>query len=127
MANRRFTSQFNYSFERMPVSLMGAFTITGVGTNTDTALGMSMSRLGVGLYRITLQDKYPNLLSCQLELQRSSGIANAELQMVSEDVANTKVINIRVISISGQALVDPATNDVIYVRVDLRNSQVSGS
>ncbi len=29
MSNRRFTSQFSYSFERMPVRLMGHFTQTG--------------------------------------------------------------------------------------------------
>ncbi len=34
MANRRYTSQFSYSFERMPVRLMGAFTQTG---NTGVA------------------------------------------------------------------------------------------
>lgn len=226
MANRRFTSQFNYSFERMPVSLMGSFAQTdvgafatlvssgvtytadvmgsagnsitialvtggtagaevvtvsglhisvsmepGVSTQTqiktaldnsvpaaalihvsvasggtavpalaqtslasgddsdfnDTALSMTLTQVDTGIYQLQLQDKYPVLLSIQLELQRSSGIANLMPQVISEDVDDSRIILIRMISISGQALANMANGDVLYVRCDLRNSGVSGS
>ncbi len=93
----------------------------------DTALSMSMTQVDTGIYRIELQDTYPNLLSIQLELQRESGPADLMPQVISEDVANSRFIFIRMISISAQSPANMANDDVLYVRCDLRNSGVSGS
>lgn len=220
MANRRFTSQFNYSMERMPVSMMGRFEQTDLGafaalvangitytadrmgsagnsitialvaggtagsevvTVSDTAIsvsiqsgvstrtqvktaldnsvaaaalisvsvssgataatlqsatplaggddsdfdsnavGFSLVQSGTGLYEIVLPNTYANLLSCQMEVE-SSSIADKEMQVVSEDVAVSKIIAVRGISISAQALSNLSNGQAIYIRLDLRNS-----
>ncbi len=49
MANRRYTSQFSYSFERMPVRLMAAFTQTG-----STGAAASVTTQGITLTAVTM-------------------------------------------------------------------------
>jgi len=52
MANRRYTSQFSYSFERMPVKLMAAFTQTG-STGAFAAKvtqGLTLTAVTMGSY-----------------------------------------------------------------------------
>lgn len=220
MANRRFTSQFNYSMERMPVSMMGRFeqsdlgafasqvsngitytadrmgsagnsitialvaggtagsevvTVSGNaisvsiqsgvstrnqvktaldnsiaaaalisvsvasgataatlqsatalsgGDDTDfdsNAVGFSLVQSGTGLYEIILQNTYANLLSCQIMVE-SSSIADKLIQVVSEDVAASKIIAIRGISISAQALSNLSNGQALLIKVELRNS-----
>lgn len=58
MANRRFTSQFSYSFERQPVSLMGSFTQSGstgtFATLVNNGITWTAVTMGTGGNSITV-------------------------------------------------------------------------
>lgn len=111
----------------LSIALQTAMAITNLSGGDDTdydspGVAMELTQIGTGLYQIELQDSYSNLLSCQLELQRESGPADRVLQIVSEDVVSSKLIVIRAVAMSTQTEENLSNGDVIYIRLDLRNS-----
>jgi len=66
MANRRFTSQFNYNFHVMPVMLDCNIAIGATGAvGTVKGPGItSVTRLSAGRYQIKLMDNYKQLYAC---------------------------------------------------------------
>lgn len=77
MANRRYTSQFSYSFERMPVRLMGAFTQTGsTGTAaTITKGGVSGTAVTFGTAGNSITLAYTTGATAGAEVVTVSGTA----------------------------------------------------
>lgn len=119
MANRNFTSQFNYSFETQPVSLTGAATKTAGGFSS-TGKGWSIAVTSTGVYTITLQDSYTTLLGASLSIQRATAV-DLMPQIVSADVTTAKTVVFR--TIAGATETNLATGDVVYVQLILRNSK----
>ncbi len=121
MANRDFISQFSYSFERQPVSLMAAITQSAgpVFTSNAARSGIVMTRISTGLYELTLADKYSALISADIMIQKASA-ADLQTQMVSSNVSTTKKLRFR--TIAGASVTDLANGDVVYIKLVLRNS-----
>lgn len=121
MANRRFVSQFSYSFEKQMVKLAASFTQSAgpVFSSSSPLAGMSMERDSAGVYTITLSDKYDALIGCSIMLQRDSGAVDLAPQIASEDVSGAKTITIRMLA--GATPTDMANGDILYIELTLRN------
>lgn len=90
---------------------------------TATMKGASLSQVGTGIMRLTLQDKYVSLLHCGIMLGRSSAGVDLVPQIKTELVSTSKTIDFRLLA--GSTATDPAVGDVIYMKVILRNSSLS--
>lgn len=69
MANRNFTSQFTFSLSAMPVRISGKvlFGASGAPTLFSSSGGIAnIVRLKQGVFRIQLQDNYPNLIGMSM-------------------------------------------------------------
>lgn len=74
--------------------IAGSFAPAGVGAVTDVyGSGFTVARTGVGVYVVTLAEKWMRLLSAQLTLQMVAVVA-ADLQLGATDVAGAKTITI---------------------------------
>ncbi len=123
-ADRNFTSQFSYSFERQVVSLMAAITVSSSGTvytSNAPKAGIVMTRVSAGLYDLTIPNSYTALISASFMIQATSA-ADLQPQIVSSDVTSAKKVRIR--TIAGATPTDLADTDKLFVRLDLRNSSL---
>jgi hypothetical protein len=100
-----------------------AATHLASGDDTDfDVVGLSsltISQIGTGVYQIDLQDPYAALLAAQIMLQRASAV-DLMAQIQSVDVVDDQQIIFRM-----QAAATPtnmANSDILYIRLDLRNS-----
>jgi hypothetical protein len=121
MANRLF-NQFSFGLEKMRVSLFMRMTIGLTGAPTliaDESKGIeSVSRIGVGLYRITLQDAYVKLLMMS-ELRKLS--SNATQMLISVENVNNKIIEVAFVNTAG-AQVELGNGEEVRMSIVLRNS-----
>lgn len=83
--------------------------------------GFTLTQIGTGLFKIALADSYPALLNCSIMLQRASGAVDLVPQMASADPVTTKIITFRLNA--GATPTNMANSDVLYIRLELRNSQ----
>lgn len=81
-----------------------------------------MTRISAGLYELTLMDTYAALISADIMIQKASA-ADLQPQLVSSSVSSTGKIRFR--TLAGATPTDLANGDVVYVRLDLRNSSQS--
>lgn len=129
MANRRM-NQFRYSMEYNVVDLFAVVTIGGTGAPTLTIGGgiTSISRTSAGLYVITLTDQYNKLLHVSNQAVTSTSAQAAPLMtVVSETVATTKIITIQFRAIDNTTATDPASGEVLLIKISLRNSSLTPS
>ena len=93
-----------------------------VFTSNAPRSGIVMTRISAGLYELTLADKYAALISADIVIQKASA-ADLQTQLVSSNVSTTKKLRFR--TIAGASVTDLANGDVVYIRLDLRNSSQS--
>ena len=99
--------------------------ICGRFDDADTSikgLGWSAANTGTGTYTITLEDKYPHLLSFTATVQCTSGTDDYSLCVVSSDVSSAKTIDIEV-AVAG-TLTDLGSGDQIHFMAALQNSSL---
>jgi hypothetical protein len=109
MANRTFAPLLG-SLDRGVVIIAGSFAPdTANAPTTVRGDGFSVVRTSTGLFTITLQDKYSELVSAQCSLQLAAG-DDKIVQVGATDVTSAKTIQIRVWDISGAAVADIAAN-----------------
>ena len=99
-----------------------AFRLTAINGGTPVATpntGIASVAQSTGDITITLEDKYSSLLSCQLTLGATDGVAGATLaQYESDTVGTSKTI---LVDTSGTL----AAEDTIDVVLFLKNSSVT--
>lgn len=82
--------------------------------------GFTLTQIGTGLFQIALADSYPALLNCSIMIQRATAV-DLVAQMASSDPVTAKLITFRVNA--GATPTNLANGDVLYIRLELRNSQ----
>jgi hypothetical protein len=121
MANRLF-NQFSFGLEKMRVSLFLRMTIGLTGAPTlvvsDSKGIASVSRIGVGLYRITLQDAYQKMLMMS-EIRKLS--SNATQMLFNLDDSQNKIIEVAFVNSAG-AQVELGNGEEVRMSIVLRNS-----
>ncbi len=94
------------------------------GDDTDFAqiglISASVSQIGTGLYQIDLQDSYADLLSASIMLQRASGAVDLVAQLADVSVTDDQKITFRMNT--GATPTNMANDDILYINLDLRNS-----
>lgn len=100
-----------------------AATHLASGDDTDfTVVGLqsaTITQVGTGLYKIALQDSYPNLIGASIMLRRATAV-DLSAQLVSVDTVTAKAIYFRMIA--GATATDMANSDALYISLELRNS-----
>lgn len=107
--------------------IAGSFAPAGTGAPTDVkGRGFSVARTSAGVFTITLEDKYIELLDAQATLQLASA-ADQFLQFGAIDVVSAKTIVINVWDASDGAVADISANanNRINFCLKLRNSSVA--
>ncbi len=90
------------------------------GLSNDSVLGVSsMARSSDGVYTITLEDKYFAAKSVKAIIKNASAL-DLVPQVVSEGVASTKVVTIRLLT--GATPTEPPDGAQILVKFELKNS-----
>ncbi len=128
MANKM-AFQFRYSYERDVTEIYMKVAIGGTGAPTiasGNAKGVaSISRTSPGLYVITLSQTYNRLLDVSSQsISGSSAQAAPMMTIVSETVATaaTKAITLQYRAIDNSTATDPASGEVLLIRIAVRNS-----
>jgi len=135
MADRTF-HPLDGSLDRKVVELFGHLTIGATGAITaEDSNGFSTARTGVGLYTITLQDKYPRspadyvtkgtftspLLDMDFLILDAGTRSFLQMSIVSQTVHTDGKINI-VFDSSANTPADPNSGCTIRLRIVLKNS-----
>jgi hypothetical protein len=129
MANRTFHAA--KSLDREVVKLYGVLTIGAVGAiSSQDCNGFSVARTDVGLWTITLQDRYGALLGINSSHLHATTPSGASLEMVADNsAAAAKTITTKWVSddaVGGTfAPIDPASGAKVYLEITLRNSAVA--
>lgn len=107
------------SLDRELKAIVGKISIAAdASVSGSVGLGYSCARTGVGIYTITLEDKYPYLYSCQLTLFAGTAV-DLVPQVKSEDVAGAKTIVFELLAAATPT--DPGAVCAVYVKLDLKN------
>ena len=102
-----------------------------VGNTTSNPTGVAgagvagVTRSGVGLYTITLQDKWNTFLGAKFTVIDSSALEHYEITVSSETVASTKTVNLTIWgAATGVAPVklDLGTDVTLRFEIDLSNT-----
>ena len=121
MANRLF-NQFSFGLEKMRVSLFLRMTSGAAGAPTlvasDSKGIASVQHIGVGLYRITLQDAYQKMLMMS-EIRKLS--SNAAQMLFNLDNSPNKIIEVAFVDSAG-AQVELGNGEEVRMSIVLRNS-----
>lgn len=121
MANRLF-NQFSFGLEKMRVSLFLRMTIGAAGAPTlvtsDSKGIASVEHIGVGLYRIHLQDAYQKMLMMS-EIRKLS--SNATQMLFNLDDSANKIIEVAFVNSAG-AQVELGNGEEVRMSIVLRNS-----
>lgn len=107
-------------YAEVAIGASGAPTLTRGKGIASVAGGAGAS--ATGLYTFTLDDKYQDLLFGAGTLQRATAI-DLNVQLKTETVASTKTVVFQVTDFATPALTDPSSGDVLYVVMELRNSE----
>lgn len=129
MANRQFTSQFNYSFMGMPVTLSAFVLFGAAGAPTLLATRKkgfeSITRNSAGNYTFVLADKYQGFLTACLA-QVASPPAAPFVFAVSNTVNTTRTVVIQYYAVDGVTPTDPASGEQLRLQFMLNSSTIQG-
>lgn len=121
MANRNF-EQYSYSLIKKKVDVAGYAVLSATGAvDSQVIMGAVFAKSATGTYTLTLQDKYNELLFAQPVLAENA--EDLKAVVTASDVANTKVITIKLVDDTGAAA-DVTATAKLYVHLILKNSGV---
>lgn len=121
MANRNF-EQYSYSLIKKKVDVAGYAELSAAGAITaQNIMGAKFEKADVGEYTLTLEDKYNALLFAKAEI--AENVEDLKAVVTASDVANTKVITIKLVDDLG-AETDVTATAKLYVHLILKNSGV---
>ena len=107
--------------------IAGSFKPNGSSAvaNTDnTGTGFTVARSGTGSFTVTLDAKYPGLLSGQCSLALNA-VADSKVQFGAIDVASAKTVVINVITTASAADIAANANNRIHFCLMLRNTSLT--
>lgn len=81
--------------------------------------GFSIAQSGTGVYELTLENTYSNLLGIDVMIQKATA-ADLKPQMISQTVSSSKLVNFRILAVATPT--NLASGDVMYITLKLRNS-----
>jgi len=123
MANRNFNRK--QALEKEVKEIYARITIAATGAPTlvaaDSKGVASIVRDSAGLYTLTLSDSYNKLLHASVDV-RTPTAENIKVNLVTESVASAKTVQFRCVAIGVAA--DPASGDMLYISLQLKNSTV---
>jgi hypothetical protein len=126
MAARNFENQ-RYSLEKKVVDLFASVTFGASGAptlNASKSKGVkSISRTSAGLYVITLQDQYNQLLTVRCTNVSSSAPAAPSMYVKAEAVNNATPTLTVVMNSAGTAT-DPGSGEEARLHIVLKNSSL---
>lgn len=124
MANRRL-NQFRLSYEQPLVEIFARVAIGSTGAPTLTrGQGItSIVRNNTGLYTITLQDAFVQLVGVDVTQLSASALTAPLQQIVSQDVSSAKTVVVQFRN-AADAATDPASGSILFIRLTLRNSSI---
>lgn len=101
---------------------------TSLATGTSTTITsnapintMTLTQIGTGVWQIQLADAFPNLISCNIMIQKASAAdMAAQIQSVNIAFGTSKRIIFR--TQAGATPTNLASGDIMYIDVNLRNS-----
>lgn len=122
MASRAF--KYPQALKNGLVFLAGSITTDASGNITASDFqGGTITKTGVGAYRLTLQDKYVGLLGCSVNLQQNTVSAySAEPASTTDVTATTPIVDF--ITKTAGAAANVTSISKIYLLLALNNSSV---
>lgn len=124
MANRRL-NQFRLSYEQPLVEIFARVAIGASGAPTLTR-GQGISSIvrdSDGLYTITLQDAFVQLVGVDITQLSASALTAPIQQVISQDVSSAKTVVVQFRN-AADAATDPASGSILFIRLSLRNSSI---
>ena len=106
--------------------ICGSFCPNGssaVDNDSNTGTGFTVARGGTGSFTVTLDAKYPGLLSGQCSLALNAA-ADSKVQFGAIDVASAKTVIINVITTASAADIAANANNRIHFCLFLRNTSL---
>lgn len=106
-------------------SLLSATALASGADTVFSVKGLSsvtLTQIGTGLYKLAIADAYNALLNMDIMLQRATAV-DLQPQIASVDVSSAKVVTFRMLA--GATPTNLSNNDILYIRMDLRNSSQS--
>lgn len=123
MANRNFNRKQALSKEikeiYAEITIGAAGAVASIGENVGVE---SVAETSTGVYTLTLQDKYMDLMQASVSIQSASA-QDLIAQLQSQDVAGAKTVVFRTQTAAAVAA-EPASGSVIRLCLDLKNSSV---
>jgi hypothetical protein len=122
MADRNFSTQL--ALDKNVVQLAGTCTIaTGTGGVTaNNILGATVARTGTGAFTITLADRYPEILSVNLQVGKATA-QDLVPQVVAVDLS-ARTITFRLLT--GTTPTDITTEAAtLFVDIKMKNSTIA--
>tara|TARA_R100000458_G_C8268057_1_gene242919 strand:- start:1699 stop:2079 length:381 start_codon:yes stop_codon:yes gene_type:complete len=107
--------------------ICGSFCPNGssaVDNDSNTGTGFTVARGGTGSFTVTLDAKYPGLLSGQCSLALNA-VADSKVQFGAIDVASAKTVVINVITTASAADIAANANNRIHFCLFLRNTSLT--
>ena len=105
----------------------GSFAPNGssaVDSASNEGTGWSVARSGTGSFTVTLDAKYPALLSGQCSIALNA-VADSKVQFGAIDVASAKTVVINVITTASAADIAANANNRIHFCLFLRNTDLT--
>lgn len=122
MASRRFQRVQSLSREVKIVHAKVAIGASGAPTLDSNSVGIaSVVRDSAGVYVVTLEDTYNNLLHVDV-MQIAASAEDLTFQVESEDVASAKTVQIQ--SKAAAVETDPSDGSTLLIRMELKNTSV---
>lgn len=132
MANRVWKKEFN-TLTPGVVTLHGVAKLGTTGAvSSQTSKGFSVARTGVGLYTVTLEDVYSELLKCVVNLRTAAAVtgATAGSMFVRNKTGNlvdggAKTFTFQAVRADTQVAAEVEDNAQLEIEIVLRNSGVT--
>ena len=107
--------------------ICGSFCPNGssaVDNDSNTGTGFTVARGGTGSFTVTLDAKYPGLLSGQCSIALNA-VADSKVQFGAIDVASGKTVVINVVTTASAADIAANANNRIHFCLFLRNTSLT--
>lgn len=121
MANRNFNRLQALEKEIKHLHVKVSIGASGAPTLSRKLGVTSIARNSAGLYTLTLDDKYNDLISLDIQ-QLVASAEDLKFQLVAQDVSSAKTIQFRCIAIATET--DPSSGSVLYINIALKNSSI---
>ena len=120
MANRNLHEPM--TLDRKIVKLFGRVVFGGSGAVSSVdANGFTVTKpAGTGLYRITTEDSWPDMVGLQLELYNGGTAADVKVQRASRYNSTTKVVDFQVVG--GAVAADGSSGHAVDIEITFRNT-----